>query len=312
MNVSQVDVTMKTLNRRLIEIALVATLVSIGVVIVRCSEVVPIGKRANVLNNWKIGVSHTLGCTGLSPTGVEWNYLLPKHTGTAAAVRAIFNATGVCHVHSHTYRRPPRKPDQPMTGFGFTLLQSPYKRLLSNCVFMRVCSVPKTDEQEKLAVKIFRNFIQARRYKIVQITNVMGPPRPGYDMYGRTSHLGEDLHSIFKILGYGDQVLQTIADSSTYHCITSCNKFSQGAGKNVRNRVFKAPASHTEDRADEVQWYDEATAQIVQKEFHRDFRRFGFSTDPLTMGNTSILHPRFDAVKLNLQALQRSSLHSGG
>jgi hypothetical protein len=306
---------MKNLNRRSIEIALVTTLVSVGFVIVRCSEVVPIGKRANVLNHWKSGESNTLGCTGVSPTGVEWNYLMPKHTGTSAAVRAIFNATGVCHVHSHQYRRPPRKPDQPMTGFGFTLLQSPYKRVLSSCVFMHVCSVPETDEQEKNAVKAFRNFVQSRSYTIVPISDVMGPPRPGYDMYGRTSHLGEDLRSIFKILGYGDQVLQTIAESSTIHCISSCDefsRFSQGAKTKGEGHIFKAPPSHKKGRVDEVQWYDEATARIVQEEFHHDFKRFRFPTDPLTMHNTTILHPMFDAAKLKLQALQRSSLHPGG
>ena len=77
------------------------------------------------------------GCAGTSPTGIEWAYLQPKHTGSGAVIRAIKNATGraMCS-HNHNYRRLPQHTfKSPLQGFGFTFLQTPFKRVLTSCFF---------------------------------------------------------------------------------------------------------------------------------------------------------------------------------
>jgi len=79
----------------------------------------------------------THGCAGTSPTGIEWAYLQPKHTGSGAVINAIRNATGnaMC-VHNHDYRRLPQETfKSPLQGFGFTFLQTPFKRVLTSCFF---------------------------------------------------------------------------------------------------------------------------------------------------------------------------------
>lgn len=81
-------------------------------------------------------------CIGTSPTGIEWTYLQPKHTGTGGARRIIGDATGVNCLHAHDYKRPPVPPqhkfNHPLGGFGFTLLRNPFKRVLSNCFFKEI------------------------------------------------------------------------------------------------------------------------------------------------------------------------------
>ena len=85
---------------------------------------------------------------------------------------------------------------------------------------------------KETSVQQFRDFVKhtyrlritasARRTRLKSISAVMGAPRPGYDMLGRTSHLNEDLTTIFKVLGYNSKVIARMSSTSAYHCISSC------------------------------------------------------------------------------------------
>lgn len=87
-------------------------------------------------------------------------------------------------------------------------------------------------DDEETAVQQFRDFVMqtykfrdtasARGMRLKSISAVMGAPRPGYDMLGRTSHLIEDLTTIFKLLGYNSTVIARLSSTSAYHCISSC------------------------------------------------------------------------------------------
>ena len=139
--------------------------------------------------------------------------------------------------------------------------------------------------------------------RLKSISAVMGAPRPGYDMLGRTSHLTEDLNTIFKVLGYNSTVIARLSSTSAYHCISSCamldynaphnNEIVVGYNATSRGQVMREAATAdtgklAEKKSENVQWYDTATARIIRTHFQAGFERFNFSRIwTWTLGNAS-------------------------
>lgn len=182
----------------------------------------------------------------------------------------------------------------------------------NNTSLSRKCIHP-AEANKEIAIHKFRDFVTNHTWRIRTIESVMGTPRPGYDLYGRTSHLSEDLASIFKVLGYNSTVIAAISKSTTYHCISSCVKLSNFSnteakkGRHTPRQMFlKVPelAQQTIKENEDIQWYDQATAQIILEAFQDDFKRFNFSRNPADLNSESPrMQPEFAAVQANLKEI---------
>ena len=139
----------------------------------------------------------------------------------------------------------------------------------------------------------------------------MGAPRPGYDMLGRTSHLNEDLATIFKVLGYNSTVIARLSSISAYHCISSCAMLGYNYTRVRTKHASVLPTVDTGDlirttsgRDQNIRWYDRTTARIIKAYFQADFERFNFSRDPRhTYMDSWRMQAEFAAAEANLKTM---------
>lgn len=211
----------------------------------------------------------------------------------------------------------------------FTFLRNPFRRLLSNAVFHQVIGTTGRDEDvmkfrswiltnypypgspvhdfRRLSSKNTRNHLNWGRHHLEKehsktlraenhflgISEVMGKPRPS-DMYGRVSHLTEDLVTILKRIGFNTTDIDGY--SPLVHCISSCGEIDDvGLWTNTNRRhnyQHLLNSSTTSQRINVLspakkfmsrEWYDNETTEAVLNRFQNDFLYYNFSWNPANM-----------------------------
>jgi hypothetical protein len=258
-------------------------------------------------------------CNGQSPSDVRWVYAQAEHTATAtvqpwlAHTLATFGgANGSCH-HSHE----PRMPRA--TNFTFTFTASPFRRVLSDAAHRWIIpggrgGIPAEINQTRI-VEQFRTWVKKPKGGLMVKRHHMIPraiwvqsyqldyfPKPRF--IGRVNNLTRSFQELLHVLGYPRGIFKGF---NALHCSATCSKRLPSQGYFSVNytdlNAVRTEAS-SKDRAGfasgpdatvskmintsiwnpaSVDWYDDETAARVVKLFERDFREFGFSTDPSHM-----------------------------
>jgi hypothetical protein len=236
-------------------------------------------------------------CSGVSPLGMRWQYIMPEHTGTGSVVRFLdehgFFSQGCVHHHGH------RSLIHAQTYAAFTFLSSPYKRVLSDAAYYGIIDVSHPDAASD--VPKFRAWLSAHGWPPVKpISELMGSSGV-MDLYGRLEHLNDDLRAILRRLGYTKLPL----DHPKFHCISRCGA---AAGKGLPTNVgggasflMAAGASETgkmtENRLiSDISWFDDASTKLVLKWYAEDFVQYNFSTDPNRAWSSSSRRPDHDDI----------------
>ena len=251
-------------------------------------------------------------CAGVSPTGVKWVYIQPQHTATAAVSRALVRATHTRCRHAHDWGGEDTDALADEGYVAFTFLQNPFKRVLTHANFLR-----KAESTGILNVTTFRDYVYMAygggKYKIAvsgklkgadqvaatnSISRLMGNSH-ARDLFGRVSHLQDDLVGICKKLGYGESALKELAKFLPFHCISTClnttdtKKNDKIHGDNRRHQVIdprsdpdsfkKLEKAAQENPLAKFDWFDDFSAKLVIQVYEEDFRRYGFSKNPKDM-----------------------------
>lgn len=219
-----------------------------------------------------------IGCWGVSPTGVRWAYLMPRHTGTGTGQPYLSNQLKVrsCGHEHHAYVW-----RESNATFAFAFVANPFRRLLSSAAWNSVISGGKTYHAAREThdeVAAFRRWVlkaRPERPLALQVDFLRGAP---VGFVGRTATIERDLPEALGRAGYQVERLPPI---QTSHCVASCAKAGQ--------RTVHTAAEHSQLAASavrQVRWYDEATARRAVEWYAADFEAFNFSTDPADMYDT--------------------------
>ena len=220
-------------------------------------------------------------CSGVSPVGMRWQYIMPEHTGTGSVVRFLdehgFFSHGCVHHHGH------RSLVHAQSYAAFAFLSSPFKRVLSDAAYYGI--IDATHPVASLDVPKFRAWLSAHRWPPVKpISELMGSSGV-MDLYGRLEHLDDDLRAILRRLGY----TKLPPDHPKFHCISSCGAASgEGLPANIgggASYLMAAGASETGKMTEnklmsDISWFDDASTKLVLKWYADDFAQYNFSTDP--------------------------------
>ena len=217
-------------------------------------------------------------CGGVSPSGVKWIYVMPQHTATGSVVRYLTKlnifSNGCSHQHEH------RLEEHAGTYAAFTFVQNPFRRVISNAAFRGVFDAKNASSSDVLR---FRSWVMAQHAApVYPISELMGPP--GFmDLYGRVSHLADDLSAILRRLGY----TQISHKAMQFHCISSCGaagaraEAERGGGSSLVLSTHDASSAEqlsTNKGMSILPWYDGPTASKVVSWFESDFKRYNYST----------------------------------
>jgi len=219
--------------------------------------------------------SLTRHCHGTSPNGTNWVYLMPEHTGSLV-VSSSLKKYGIHCPHGH-YRLTAREVNSSAIDFVFLMVADPYKRVLSNLVYHGDIDMQAPDEER---INSFRSYVcTPRNWSWYNVTNMIpsgagrvnGLPHPMLSYFdpsiplnyvGWTHRLKENYAAILNYLGYEDMEL-----TDSRHCISSCRS---------TNAIL--PQSQYEGELfSYLNYYDDATADCVDRLYFQDFRVFGIT-----------------------------------
>ena len=238
-------------------------------------------------------LNETHGCMSTSPLGVRWAYLQPQHTGTGAAVpflRQIIIDAGASLAADHSTCQHEHTPQswRGAVDVAFTFANNPYRRVRTNAVFKGI--TPDTETPSETEIKAFRSWVAKRGFaNLYTVAEEVAKAGVNATCVGQVSRMSEDMRGLLELLGYslpsssGDD-----GDLLKHHCISSCetvdpaDRVGKATLAAARTGAGAAAAAPTETNASarSTDWYDEASAAVVQSVFEADFRLYGYSTDP--------------------------------
>jgi hypothetical protein len=257
-------------------------------------------------------------CSGTSPTGVRWVLTTKPHTGTGTTVKFFQEQAVALNVgnetkcaHSHAFCR--------MNATTLAFVANPYRMVLSSAAYMGAISGSRhvyRDRTEVDEVRHFRAWLlgsNATQLGLGQCQTTNQLPgwgrckqTPGHGggwywvpesqaawlrafsptslIIGRTVNLQRDMRAVLAQLGYRSESLVGEAMRfESIHCSSSCSR-PQGGGMHYEKASnYSAQSSSRYDAMRTIQWYDNATAQVVLHLMGEDFEAFGFSRDPQAM-----------------------------
>jgi hypothetical protein len=200
------------------------------------------------------------GCNGVSPTGNQWWFTFPEHTGSQTIVDFLFHEMNIttCR-HSHEVFNDRHHRKELSSPYHIVFVRNPYLRLLSSAEWSGIIEVDELVSNTSLiesTVAKFRSGVLTNEISVSGLSALIGDSCRPPDFVGRTANLRQDLHRVLNRLGYsvGDEYKMKLRS----HCITSCT-----------------PASHNTLRG--IQWYDRRTESHVLKRYASDFATFNFS-----------------------------------
>ena len=217
------------------------------------------------------------GCSGVSPTGVHWSYVMPQHTGTATVfiyLKQVLGLGAEC-VHNHTTWHPPD------VSAAFTFVADPYHRVLSSAAFHEI--IGRKGQTAQGEVASFRRWLKSYQGRKGELLAFLHGQKRMHSFFpkklgiGRTESLAADLERALTRLGY-ELPSSPIVFNET-HCISSCG--TDDKAENEGAEVVGSGAGvtiHNDD--DELDWYDEDARRFVWQLFQDDFRTFNFSVTP--------------------------------
>jgi len=247
-----------------------------------------------------------IGCSSVSPTGINWSYVMPQHTGTATVFLYLRSTLGIWHstcLHEHTSWHPKDVSN------AFTFVADPFHRALSSAAWHEV--IGRKGQTKWDEVKSFREWLksyhgnekalfaflhgQKRMHSYFPVTSI-----------GRTDSLAADLENFLTALGYSLPVTPLVFNQT--HCITSCG--SEQKPENQGAEVVGTGSEvtiHNDD--EEIEWYDDEARKFVVRLYEDDFRAFNFSTTPSKKRLSHILREREDEKRAR-QLLQEERLNA--
>ena len=234
--------------------------------------------RAALLASNQLAASkEASGCWGVSPSGVRWAYLMPKHTGSATGWSYLHDQLKIktcAHVHSNVVQY------QVGATFTFAFVQNPYRRLLSAAAWLGVISGGKVrfeGRSRRDEAKMFSKWLLAHRQApLASQVEFIGKTN-ALSFVGRTATIERDLPRALEAAGYRE-ALPAISRS---HCVSSCAV----AGERMeRTTQFHAHELRAASVANQTSMFSERAVQAkVQEWFRADFDAFSFARDPARM-----------------------------